>query len=175
MTFTSGRDIAGKRNICQFRGTFVRTSTTGGFELADEIGSAALALPADVRDETRMQNAFAAAVDAPGGLGVVVGAANGGWSMNRWREGSGDAARAGGRSSQLARLMRAERPIARTIPTGPAIRSRLSGTRGGLRVHATPSADLPDRLQRVQVPGEHLINHRPGIEVVEVHVVDPGA
>ncbi len=44
-------------------------------ELADELGSGALALAADVRDETRMQNAVAAVVDAWGGLDVVVGAA----------------------------------------------------------------------------------------------------
>jgi hypothetical protein len=36
----------------------------GVIELADEVGSAALALTADVGDATRMQNAVAAAVNA---------------------------------------------------------------------------------------------------------------
>lgn len=43
--------------------------------LADELGSVALALPADVRDEGQIENAVAAALDAWGGLDVVVGAA----------------------------------------------------------------------------------------------------
>src|SRR5580704_1521678 len=43
--------------------------------LAEELGSVALALPADVRDEAQMENAVAVALDAWGGLDLVVGAA----------------------------------------------------------------------------------------------------
>jgi NAD(P)-dependent dehydrogenase (short-subunit alcohol dehydrogenase family) len=43
--------------------------------LAEELGSVTLALPADVRDEAQMENAVAVALDAWGGLDLVVGAA----------------------------------------------------------------------------------------------------